>query len=55
MDCRGMWMVLSGDVDGFVLKLKLMYGNDFKLIFWVIFFKTKLKQKTSQPRVIIGW
>ncbi|MDZ4879163.1 MAG: hypothetical protein CLLPBCKN_008601 [Chroococcidiopsis cubana SAG 39.79] len=39
-----MWIVLSGDVDGFVgdvdgfvLKLKLMYGNDFKLIFWVIF------------------
>ena len=40
-------MVLSGDVDGFVLRLVAMHGNDFKLIFWFIFVKTRLKQKTA--------
>ena len=45
-------MVLSGDLDGFVLKLKPMQVKNFKLIFWIIFFRTRLKQKTSRPQVI---
>ena len=42
-------MVLSGDVDGFVLKLKLIQGKALMPIFQRFFFRTKRSEQKTSP------